>query len=404
MHKLTIIHRPINYKWIVMSGVWIQVVVISMMVVSLGIMLPSITEDLNISPVQAGMLGSAFFVGSASTSLPASVWVSKYSPKKVTTIALFLAAFFMIFQGWAPTFISLLMGRFFFQVAMVGRTVAEVIIIQQWFTSTQIAVGVSITVGVAMSGQLIGLASISLLMELLDGWRNVYYVFGVLILLTSLYWIVLAKDNNENVGTKSLSSESPLQVLRRRKVIWIIAAAPSGAAAAWASVLTFFPTYALESLALSLDEIGLLFTLFPFGGMIAAFMGGPLSDRIRQRKIFIWGPGVLLPVIYVTLFTTNSTLLVAFLLFVAGWNAMIWVPIIRTVQYDLGLKPRETAVSLGLFMTMMPIGGALGPPIVGVIQEAYGSLQYGLIAISFLPMTLLFGCFFIPETSPFRRT
>jgi predicted MFS family arabinose efflux permease len=138
--------------------------------------------------------------------------------------------------------------------------------------------------------------------------------------------------------------------------------------------------------------------------MIAAFMGGPLSDRIRQRKIFIWGPGVLLPVIYVTLFTTNSTLLVAFLLFVAGWNAMIWVPIIRTVQYDLGLKPRETAVSLGLFMTMMPIGGALGPPIVGVIQEAYGSLQYGLIAISFLPMTLLFGCFFIPETSPFRRT
>ena len=67
---------------------------ISIMGSSLGIMLPSITEDLDISPVQAGILGSAFFLGSASTSLPASVWMSKYSPKAVTTIALLLAALF----------------------------------------------------------------------------------------------------------------------------------------------------------------------------------------------------------------------------------------------------------------------------------------------------------------------
>jgi len=137
--------------------------------------------------------------------------------------------------------------------------------------------------------------------------------------------------------------------------------------------------------------------------MIAAFVGGPLSDRIRQRKILIWSPGVLLPIIYLFLFTTDSMFIVGILLFAAGWNAMIWVPIIRTIQYDLGLKPRETAVSLGLFMTMMPIGGALGPPIVGVIEEVYGSLQYGLITISFLPLTLLVGGVFIPETSPLRK-
>ena len=110
-----------------------------------------------------------------------------------------------------------------------------------------------------------------------------------------------------------------------------------------------------------------------------------------------------MPIIYLILFTTDSMLIVGILLFAAGWNAMIWVPIIRTIQYDLGLKPRETAVSLGLFMTMMPIGGALGPPIVGVIEEVYGSLQYGLITISFLPLTLLVGGVFIPETSPFRK-
>ena len=286
---------------------------------------------------------------------------------------------------------------------MVTRMVAEAIIIQQWFTKTKIAIVVSITVGIFSSGQLIGIATMTFLMDLLGGWRNVYYVFGVLMIITSMYWVFVGRDSISTKDQNGSDDGSPLQILRKRKILWVIAVAPSGAAAAFASVITFWPTYALDSLPLSLEEIGLLLTLFPLGGMIAAFVGGPLSDKIRQRKILIWGPGVLLPIIYLILFTTDSMLIVGILLFAAGWNAMIWVPIIRTIQYDLGLKPRETAVSLGLFMTMMPIGGALGPPIVGVIEEVYGSLQYGLITISFLPLTLLVGGVFIPETSPFRK-
>jgi len=398
-----IIRLTHNNPWLVMSGVWIQAVTISVMGSSLGIMLPSITQDLNISPVQAGVLGSAFFLGSASTSLPASVWMSKYSPKTVTTIALLLAALFMMLQGWSPTFMFLLLGRFLFQVTMVTRMVGEAIVIQQWFSTTKIALVVSITVGIFSSGQLIGIATMTFLMDSLGGWRNVYYVFGVLMIITSVYWILVGRDNISTKDQDRLDDGSPLQILRKRKILWVIAVAPSGAAAAFASVITFWPTYALNSLPLSLEEIGLLLTLFPFGGMIAAFVGGPLSDKIRQRKILIWGPGVLLPIIYLFLFTSDSILIVGILLFAAGWNAMIWVPIIRTIQYDLGLKPRETAVSLGLFMTMMPIGGALGPPIVGAIEEIYGSLQYGLITISFLPLTLLVGGLFIPETSPLRK-
>ena len=63
---MKIIQLTHNNPWLVMSGVWIQAVTISIMGSSLGIMLPSITEDLDISPVQAGILGSAFFLGSQS--------------------------------------------------------------------------------------------------------------------------------------------------------------------------------------------------------------------------------------------------------------------------------------------------------------------------------------------------
>ena len=255
---MKIIQRTHNNPWLVMSGVWIQAVTISNMGSSLGIMLPSITEDLDISPVQAGILGSAFFLGSATTSLPASVWMSKYSPKTVTTVALLLAALFMILQGWAPTFMFLLLGRFLFQITMVTRMVAEAIIIQQWFTKTKIAIVVSITVGIFSSGQLIGIATMTFLMDLLGGWRNVYYVFGVLMIITSMYWVFVGRDSISTKDQNGSDDGSPLQILRKRKILWVIAVAPSGAAAAFASVITFWPTYALDSLPLAVEDIGIL--------------------------------------------------------------------------------------------------------------------------------------------------
>jgi len=81
---------------------------------------------------------------------------------------------------------------------------------------------------------------------------------------------------------------------------------------------------------------------------------------------------------------------------------MIWVPIIRTIPFDLRLAPRETAVATGLSMTILPIVGAMGPPLVGAIQQLTGSLQIGLLSIVAFPLTLLIGGLLIPETSPHR--
>ena len=393
-----------NYGWTVMGVMWSVNFFLPMVVVSLGIMLPTMKEDLGITPVQAGMLGSAFFIGSATMSLPASVWLSRYSPKMITGLALTLAGILALIQGWAPTYAILLASRFLFTLAMVARVQAEVLLIQQWFNPKRVALIVSITVGVFSCGQLAAVGLTSSLMDLLSGWRQVYYVVGAILLLGALLWVFMGKDRIPTASDDEhvTESQSPLGILRRMKVLWVLAACPAGAALAWASVLTFWPTHALDSLSLSLTNVGALMTLFPLGGIAASFLAGPLSDKIRQRRIFIWAPGIMLPPIYVGLFTVTSPVLAAILLLLAGWNAMIWVPIVRTIPFDLKLAPRETAVVVGLFMTIMPLGGAVGPLLVGFIQELTGSLQYGLLSIAAFPLTLSLGGLLIPETSPYR--
>jgi MFS family permease len=146
----------------------------------------------------------------------------------------------------------------------------------------------------------------------------------------------------------------------------------------------------------------MVMTMFPAGGIAASFLAGPLSDLIGRRKPFLWVPGILLPPLYIALFITKLPILAGILLLVAGWNAMIWVPIMRTIPFDLRLAPRETAVATGLSMTLIPIVGAMGPLLVGAIQQITGSLQIGLLSIVVFPLTLLVGGLLIPETGSRR--
>ena len=375
--------------------------VIPMVAVSLGIMLPDMTVELSITPIQAGLLGSAFFIGTATSSLPASIYLSSYSPKKVVALALLVAGFLAFLQGNAANFYVLLFARLLFTLTMVARAQAEIILIKQWFSLRQFAFVVSLAVGILSSGNLLGVGITAWLMDIFSGWRNVYYFLGFILLIEMLVWIAIGKDKPDidtNTETDVYDDSSPSKVLFGNKTVWILAICPTGAALAFGSLMTFWPTYALDTLNLDLKTVGFLMTLFPVGGTVASFLGGPLSEKVGQRKIFIWLPGLLLPIIYIVLFTTTSPILTAILLLFAGWNAMIWVPVLRTIQFDLGFAPRETAVVVGLSMTIIPIGGAIGPPMVGFIQEISGSLQYGLLGIALFPITLVVGGLLIPET------
>ena len=396
--------HPANYGWIVMGFLWGLNLVVPLAAVSLGVMLPAMTEELDISPLKAGLLGAVWFLGSASVALPASIWLSRFSPKRMTFLSIFLAGITLLLQGWAPTFPILLAARFLFVIVVVSRMQAEVLLIHQWFTSRQIAMVISISIGVMSIGQMAAVGLTPHLMVLLSGWRNVYFALGTILLIGAFLWMAIGRERVLSPAPEADPSlrRSPISVLRRHKFLWVLAAAPSGAALAWGSLMTFWPTHALDSLNLSLTSVGMLMTLFPMGGIAASFLAGPLSDLLGRRKPFLWVPGILLPPIYVALFTTKLPVLAGILLLVAGWNAMIWVPIIRTIPFDLRLAPRETAVATGLSMTLLPIVGALGPPLVGTIQQLTGSLQIGLLSIVAFPLTLLIGGLLIPETSPRR--
>jgi len=72
---------------------------IPLMGFSLGIMLPQMTQDLSLLQIEAGFLGSSMFLSFVLGSLPASIWLSRYSHKLVTAFAIVCMGLFSLCQA-----------------------------------------------------------------------------------------------------------------------------------------------------------------------------------------------------------------------------------------------------------------------------------------------------------------
>src|SRR5215510_11766814 len=106
---------------------------------SFGIFLPFIREDLHLSPLEAGLLQSAWWVTLALLALPCSVWFSRYRPVPLVLVSLCLGFPFLVLQGLATNFLALFLARFCFVLCHVISTPARPLLLQQWTAPSQYA-------------------------------------------------------------------------------------------------------------------------------------------------------------------------------------------------------------------------------------------------------------------------
>ena len=123
------------HAWIVMSNLWSIDIGNVFVFMSIGVLLPLWQEDLGISPIQAGILGSAGFFGFGLMSLPTSIWLTKYNPKIVTLIANLGMGIASLAHSLATNVEILIISRFTFVALASVRLTLQIIFIQHWFQS-----------------------------------------------------------------------------------------------------------------------------------------------------------------------------------------------------------------------------------------------------------------------------
>ena len=350
-----------------------------------GLFLPFISEDLHISPLEAGLLQGVWWVTSALVALPAGAWFSKFRPIPLVLVSLLLGFPFLFLQGLATSFVVLMLARFFFIGFHVITIPARTLLLQQWVAPRQYAMVNSVGLSQHSIILAIAVSTSALLITGLGSWRLAYIILGGLFVAQTLAWTMIARERTapaQNLQERvEQQEEKPLRALRVYPQAWLLAGTMFGLSATWTAMVTFLPTLWLEERGVPLILGGPLLGFLYYGLIPAGLLGGYLARHVRKRYLLLAVPALLNTGLGLAIVLTASPLLLAFLITGLG---IVWIatPAMQVLPFEFpGITPREVAVVTSLVVTFMGLGFAAGPVVTGLVAELTGSLQTGLIAL-----------------------
>ena len=384
------------YRWVVFSAFVACNTAGFLIANTIGILLPSIADDILLTPTEQGILSSAPFWANLTLMVVVSWWTSRYRPKILVSITMLLGAIFLFVQGWAPTFLALFLGRLAFGVTMIAREPARSLLIRQWLPQreTNMAGGISnLFFGLIVSG---GLLLTPIILNYFDGnWRPTMNSFGAFFLILGVIWQVLGRERNP-VTTRTIEetsgSSGEFSLVKKAfsfREVWIAGIGFTGALMAFSSFNSFFPTMALSFYDISLSGSGLIVAMYVLPGGFSGVIVAYCLKGVRGRAPILAFAGVVMAGTYcaMTLTQSFSLLLVISIINGIGWG---FFPLLYMVPFHLkGIQPREIAIAVAVVMSMAALGSSIGPALTGFMQESMGSLQLSLRIISLSPLTLV---------------
>lgn len=381
------------FRYVVLSAYGLTNTVAWLVMMSLGILLPAISEDMNLSPTKQGWLGSSTLLANLLLALPTSLIFSRFNAKTLTTLTSLAGVGFTLMQGWAPVFLVLILGRVMFGLSMIAREPARALLTAQWVPRKEIGlVNSLINTAVWLSDSMALVLTPFVLLWLDDSWRGTFTAFAIAYFVVTILWMGIGRERKTSEYRRWEESEIKRDTLRHvlsYRDLWLIGFGYIGIEVGFFALITFWPTLMLEEYGVPLTTSGALQSIYPLVAAVAGILVSIYLVKRDVRRPLLILCGIILPTTSVGMLLTGDVLLLAVLwiLHGIGWA---FIPILFTIPFELpGIKPREIAAAMGFIQSSMWTGGAIGPILAGILQDVTGDLRLALVVASLCSFSLV---------------
>jgi MFS family permease len=237
--------------------------------------------DLNLSPVQMGMLMSAFFWTYTITQIPVGWLAERYGAHRVLAAGLTLWASAIIMVGFVHSFAALLVLRLLLGLGesvgfpSAAKIMAAIVPPKGLGTANGI-----VALGY-LSGPVLGTLVGGLLMAHY-GWRSAFWVFGALSLLWLIPWAGVA--GQVRTAVRAGEEDSPTWwMLLKQPALWGTALGLFSSNYVFYFMLTWLPSYLQTERGFSLVGMAWVATGAYLVNAISAFVTGWAMDRYLAR-------------------------------------------------------------------------------------------------------------------------
>jgi predicted MFS family arabinose efflux permease len=369
-----------------------------MVIVSL---FPFLKRDWGLTDAQCGLLVSAVYWSILIFSLPVSVLIDRWSRKKSIGLMALFWGVASLGCAFTRNFSQLFSARTAIGIGEAGYAPGGTAMISAMFPQQSRARMLGIWNASIPLGSALGIALGGFIAEHF-GWRHAFGIVAVPGMIVALFFfyvkdyqtIALVQTKGEESGQSRIQMTliDITQHFTKNPTLVFNNLAFAANAFVTTSLLTWLPTYYHRIEMLPMDKAGIKGGSIMLLAIVGAPLGGFLADKWLKRRE---NARSLFPAL--SSLVTSVSLLAAFtilqghvqyaILLFTGISAIAFVPAAVAVTQDV-VHPGLRAVSLSLCVIVQHLlGSALGPPVIGMLSDAYGLET----ALKFLPIFTFLG-------------
>lgn len=413
------LQKKTKKRWFILSLLFVLTAINYLDRTNMAVAASSMSQELEFNAATMGLLFSAFSWAYGLMQIPGG-WFIEYVGSRISyTVSLFFWSLFTIFMGLGNSFASLFGIRL-----AIGATEAPAFptnsrVVASWFPAKERATATSIYT----AGEFIGLAFLTpVLFWILEnyGWREIFYVTGVIGILASIVWYFLYREPSENSGAnqaeldyiceggglvetksekQSITWSQVTYLFKHRQLLGIYLGQFANTSTMY-FFLTWFPTYLVMSKQLPLLKAGVYAVIPYIGALCGVLLGGYWSDTMLRRGASL-SKARKLPIICgllcsMTILGANYVdslnaviAIMALAFFGQGMAAIVWSTVGDIAPSD------SVALAGGVFNFIGNLAGIITPIVIGLIVQFTGSFVGAMIFISCIAALGVFSFLFI---------
>ncbi len=344
---------------------------------SYGILMPFMKESLSLSYEQAGMLAMTNSIGYLGMVLFAGILAAKWGSRKLVVFGTLLVAAGLLYMATVQSYMASLVGMSILGVGTAFTYTPLVNIVVGWFPQRR-----GMMIGFLVSGLGLGTLISSLLIPFfttwfsIDGWRYLWFVYGLLSLLFALAALLILRDPPIPLLKKEKKDQSFLREVYLHKGVLLVAIIYGLIGFAYLIPQSFLFSFILES---KIDRF-VAGQIMAIGGLMSIFSGplwGTISDKIGRRKSLIitlvtGATSMLIPVIF--------PVFIGFVISQFFWGITVvgMLSLIQALSTEQ-IHPSYAPVALGYVTVYFASGQLLGPGLGGWLIDHIGGISSALL-------------------------
>lgn len=373
-------------------------------------------ESLGITAQISGLAAGIFFIGYLVLQIPGGHFAENGGAKKFIAISIFLWGGLSFMTGFVNQVWELLTLRFLLGVAEGGVWPVVMVIISKWFPEKERARAnamfiMNINIALMITGPISGY----LLQNF--GWRELFWVEGIVSVLLIFLWWPMVEDTPAKA--KWLSNEEReylVGTLAKEQALVAAEDSPSSYkelfkdANFWKLTLFYFffqvgdygfmlwlPTILKNLTGAHMGIVGLLSSLPFIAAMAGLWFIASNSDKSGKRRIYVAMPALIFAVAFILSVQCKGMIWISYLFMVVcgmfhnAYNGVFWAipPTLFPSNICGGAR--------GFINGIGNLGGFVGPFMVGWIATSTGSTDIGIYVLAGFVLAAFFTCMSLPK-------